>query len=1406
MSQSTRSDSSSQGHGHSHESAQAPLQDVDVALQQVTAERNSLRSQNDQLWKIIEKQRIIIQNLQKDLAKAVAERDLLRSHFSSESTSFRSDNFSSTNSIASDLMPAAKTSGYQQHVRHTSERKTSRDKDSPQQDRLNVSSTLEIDSQGAKVTSLSSAPSLYTPEEDKNLGNGQEVVHPGEKLATTGSLTLDRQNHAQTSLHLDPAESATNTPAPVRRDYAPAITDGNIDSQSEEQRPFQDTTNDPEQKSTLILNTSHQAVSFTSPTLAIENDLPPGQYRSSSSSSAATSPTNSRNVSGNLTYALSLPHMPHLPPRSPRRERRDIGDNMSPAVSDNEDEAAQTSSPSRVRGATKVTGDHHSAYSTNSLKQPLQSLPLESQGHDDEFIISATKVTGLYVNEAPSSADNAIGKATRKNISAQIPSISSVGLEWPKGSMELGLVSSSTAISSVATPASPIAAIIDQDAEKFRIYMDKLNNPNRRNVSAPIQAAGSKQDLASALGQAVAMENIQQQLEIQNQLLVQVQSHGGRGLKQTARNHNNISAPILLHESTSKHSMEHGDGSDQGALADAMENNNSQLSLPSDIRSRKRDSSLHLTDELPKILSRSALQQHNDEDASLTDFTMPVLPRRYDSQNLLEQSPDHDSTRPRRVASPTPSGNSSLVNALTSVQPSQSQSRSAPTYHQQAFSMFADNLEFVSVLVVGSNINANDRGKEQLTFFISIGQEVQNSPEGMCPHKESDELWRVEKQYTDFVNLDAKLRVTQSRNIINSLPKLPEKSLFNNHAPSKVDARKIALEQYLQQITSLRIKDTRDLCEFLSTNVVEREIAPLSRDARWKEGYLTKRGKNFGGWKTRYFMLRGPVLEYLDAKDGHHLGSISLTNAQIGRQQTQERSQENTKDGVIDPNSYRHAFLILEPKKGQSVIDAKKNPNNVIRHVLCAETDQERDQWVDALMLYVGKELGDSTGGTDRDRTRKKSSDDQKSISAPKDLTSKGSEKILYSQDSYDTQARSISSSVLNQPAGGRGGGLPQSPTIQSGPFDDRQSTERPSTEGQPAPTSKGCNNVSVTQQLPRNPTAQSSPQDDQSLEGLSGSPVLTSGDPAEKKQKSRMTFWPKKKEESPPAMPGTAPSASNAQNLPTSSPSQPPQDSSRLKYFLGKTSSSSGAGAGSSASNILPPSAPGSVSYPPLAPIRQIFGVPLEQAIEQARVLSGYQLPAVVYRCIEYLNAHRAKMEEGIYRLNGSSAVIKNLKERFNHEGDVQLLASEDYYDIHAVAGLLKLYLRDLPSSVLTRELHKDFLQVVELSSREDRVNELTRLVASLPEANYTILRALTAHLIEIVDNADVNKMTARNVGIVFSPTLGIPAGVFSLLMSDFNQIFHAGDGRIMPLENSDIHGHTIAQDANLDNTPQNE
>lgn len=91
----------------------------------------------------------------------------------------------------------------------------------------------------------------------------------------------------------------------------------------------------------------------------------------------------------------------------------------------------------------------------------------------------------------------------------------------------------------------------------------------------------------------------------------------------------------------------------------------------------------------------------------------------------------------------------------------------------------------------------------------------------------------------------------------------------------------------------------------------------------------------------------------------------------------------------------------------------------------------------------------------------------------------------------------------------------------------------------------------------------------------------------------------------------------------------------------------------------------------------------------------------------------------------------------------------------------------------------------------RKDRVNELGRLVSVLPLSNYTLLRALTAHLIRVVKHSDVNKMTMRNVSIVFSPTLGIPATIFNLFMSEFEYIFWTtenGDAAPRMIEDEEV------------------
>jgi hypothetical protein len=52
--------------------------------------------------------------------------------------------------------------------------------------------------------------------------------------------------------------------------------------------------------------------------------------------------------------------------------------------------------------------------------------------------------------------------------------------------------------------------------------------------------------------------------------------------------------------------------------------------------------------------------------------------------------------------------------------------------------------------------------------------------------------------------------------------------------------------------------------------------------------------------------------------------------------------------------------------------------------------------------------------------------------------------------------------------------------------------------------------------------------------------------------------------------------------------------------------------------------------------------------------------------------------------------------------DGDLNLLTSNEYYDPHAIAGLLKSFLRELPSHLLTRGLRPEFLQVIGEQSRD--------------------------------------------------------------------------------------------------------
>ncbi|KAL8843552.1 MAG: hypothetical protein Q9170_000056 [Blastenia crenularia] len=576
---------------------------------------------------------------------------------------------------------------------------------------------------------------------------------------------------------------------------------------------------------------------------------------------------------------------------------------------------------------------------------------------------------------------------------------------------------------------------------------------------------------------------------------------------------------------------------------------------------------------------------------------------------------------------------------------------------------------------------------------------------GISARSDMRELWQVEKPLASLPPLDHEIKRTTAFDA-----KLPDRSLFNGHAPAKIDARRTALEQYFETVldTPMDEKAAVVLCRYLSTHAIEPSCddttsilnttpgSPVKKgpDGRLvKEGYLTKRGKNFGGWKARFFVLNEPTLRYYESPGGALLGTIKLHNAQIGKQSSHQASSPSRNADDSD-SQYRHAFLILEPKR--------KDSNSHVRHVLCAESDAERDVWVEALLHYVeGHTINEIARPSVSNTTSSSSKALRKQISKKDGANADSPESATFE----GLQALSYDSTLPAQP-----------PVISIVP--QRANTDTPS-----PPLPDNASGVRASQAL----KPISGPSNGARIEdaGAWGNKAPHPKDLREPKKRGIWGFRDKH-----PDHPTHA-------------------DEMRMSFIE-----------------------PSAVETNPSA--RPTFGVPLAEAVELCSPKGvDVCLPAVVYRCLEYLEAQDAASEEGIFRLSGSSVVIKALRDRFNNQGDFDFLSDRQYYDVHAVASLLKLYLRELPSTVLTRELHLDFLAVLELDTRPKKIAAYNMLVHRLPKENWTLIRALSAFLIDIVNHSDVNRMSVRNVGIVFSPTLKIPAPVISMFLTEFDAIF---------------------------------
>lgn len=165
-------------------------------------------------------------------------------------------------------------------------------------------------------------------------------------------------------------------------------------------------------------------------------------------------------------------------------------------------------------------------------------------------------------------------------------------------------------------------------------------------------------------------------------------------------------------------------------------------------------------------------------------------------------------------------------------------------------------------------------------------------------------------------------------------------------------------------------------------------------------------------------------------------------------------------------------------------------------------------------------------------------------------------------------------------------------------------------------------------------------------------------------------------------------------------------------------------------------------------------FGVPLRKlAMREDGVLC---VPEVMRTLVEFISTPEVLHQNGIFRESGKKSEIDDIRQAIDldkHPGGTLELSQ---YDPHAVCGVLKMLLREMPKPLFPYALYKDFLAAGMVEDPGTEVKgKVLALSRALLEPNKTCWQYLLAFLVKCASQWEYNRMGPENLAIVFAPNI---------------------------------------------------
>ncbi|KAF7043415.1 hypothetical protein CFC21_052776 [Triticum aestivum] len=164
------------------------------------------------------------------------------------------------------------------------------------------------------------------------------------------------------------------------------------------------------------------------------------------------------------------------------------------------------------------------------------------------------------------------------------------------------------------------------------------------------------------------------------------------------------------------------------------------------------------------------------------------------------------------------------------------------------------------------------------------------------------------------------------------------------------------------------------------------------------------------------------------------------------------------------------------------------------------------------------------------------------------------------------------------------------------------------------------------------------------------------------------------------------------------------------------------------------------------------VFGVST-QSMQCSYDTRGNSVPTILLMMQRRLYEQGGLRAEGIFRINAENSQEEFVRDHLN-SGTVP-----DGIDVHCLAGLIKAWFRELPSGVLDSIPPE---QVMQCQSEED----CARVAKCLPPTEAALLDWAVNLMADVVQEEQINKMSDRNVAMVFAPNMTQMADPLTALM----------------------------------------